>query len=283
MTDIAALLRAHFNAIVTDIGEQLLKTSGNRYGALPREERDKRVGAGLEMLIRDIAEDRRPPGAFDAFFAERTLTRLHQGFDINDLQQTLDACEATLKHLFHAHLPSLEERLTAIERLFEHCEAARAAAFAGAVKAHREMLHEQVAVVQSLSTPILPVYKGVLVLPLIGSVDTARAEQLLERMLAGIAEHRAAAVIIDVTGVSSIDSDVAAHLVRAAQAAGLLGARSIIAGIGAGVARTMAEFGVDFTGVTTSRNLEAALELALGQLELAILPRPALRGGPTRP
>ncbi|MCK6592298.1 MAG: STAS domain-containing protein, partial [Polyangiaceae bacterium] len=265
MTDLAALLRDHFNTIVGDIGDYLINLPGNRYGALPREERDKRVGAGVLTLIQDVAENKKPPGAFSAFFAERTPTRVRQGFDIDDIQQTLDACEFTLKRLFHAHIPSLEERLAAVERTFELCEGARAAAFTSAVKTHRDMLHEQIAVVQSLSTPILPLYQGILVLPLIGSVDTARAEQLLERMLAGIAAHRAAAVIIDVTGVPSIDSDVATHLVRAAQAARLLGAQSIIAGIGADVARTMAALGVDFTGVTTSRNLEAALQLALAR------------------
>jgi anti-anti-sigma regulatory factor len=281
MTYLAGLLRENFTSIVTDIGEDLTRATGNRYAALPREERDKRIGAGLDMLIRDIAEDRRPPGAFDGFFAERTPIRVRQGFDIDDIQQTLTSCERVLRRLFRSLIPSPEERLTAIERVFEHCEAARAACFSNAVKTHQELLREQIAVVQSLSTPILPLYKGVLVLPLIGSVDAARAQQLLERMLAGIAAHRAAAVIIDVTGVPSIDRDVATHLVRAAQASGLLGARSIVAGIGAGVAQTMSELGVDFTGVTTCRNLEAALELALGQLELAILPTP--RGGPRRP
>jgi rsbT co-antagonist protein RsbR len=281
MTDLASLLRENFNTIVTGIGEDLQRATGNRYAALPREERDKRVGAGLEMLLRDIAEDRRPPGYFAGFFAERTPTRVRQGFDIDDIQQTLTSCQHVLRRLFRSILPSPEERLDAIERVFEHCEAARAACFTSAVMAHREMLREQIAVVQSLSTPVLPLYKGVLVLPLIGSVDAARAQQLLERMLAGIAAHRAAAVIIDVTAVPSIDSDVATHLVRAAQASRLLGARSIVAGIGAGVAQTMSELGVDFTGVTTCRNLEAALELALGQLELAILPTP--RGGSGRP
>lgn len=281
MTDLAGLLRDNFNTIVNEVGEDLARTTGNRYGALPREERDKRIGAGLEMLVRDIAEGRTPPGAFADFFVERTPIRVRQGFDIDDLQQTLTSLERVLRRIFRSGIPSPEERIDAFERVFEHCEAARAACFTSAVKAHREVLHEQIAVVQSLSTLVLPLYKGVLVLPLIGSVDAARAQQLLERMLAGIAAHRAAAVIIDVTGVPSIDSDVATHLVRAAQASRLLGARSIVAGIGAGVAQTMSELGVDFTGVTTCRNLEAALELALGQLELAILPIP--RGGAARP
>jgi rsbT co-antagonist protein RsbR len=284
MTDLIGLIRDHHDAIVAEISDALVQATGNRYGALPQEERHKRVSAGFDALLEDFASGApAPSGRLVTFFAERTPVRVRQGFDIDDIQLSLTACEQALSRFFRRHLPSSEEQLDAVERVFELCEAARAACFASAVKAHRELLREQVAVVQSLSTPILPLYQGVLVLPLIGAVDAARAQQLLERMLAGIAAHRAAAVIIDVTGVPSIDRDVATHLVRAAQAAGLLGARSIVAGIGADVARTMAELNVDFTGVTTCGNLEAALQLALGQLDLAILPRSTLRAGPRRP
>lgn len=282
MNSLARLLREHADAIVSEVTEYLVKTPGNRYAALPPEERQRRLMLGFLQLVGDIEADRKPPSHFDAFFAANTPVRVRQGFDIDDIQQTINACERVLRDLFHAQIPSPDERLAALERVYEHCEAARGATFSAAVKAHREMLHEQIAVVQSLSTPILPLYKGVIVVPLIGSVDTARAEQLMQRMLSGIAEHRAAAVIIDVTGVPSIDADVATHLVRAAQAAALLGARATVAGIGAGVARTMADRGIAFTDVTTVANLEAALEHALGQLDLAILPRPRPRPRPSR-
>jgi len=97
------------------------------------------------------------------------------------------------------------------------------------LEAEREALQQRL--IQELSTPIIPVMKGVIVLPLVGSVDAIRASGLMRAMMAGIREHRAKIVILDITGVSIVDTGVAGHFDKTIQAARLKGAETILTGI----------------------------------------------------
>ena len=114
-----------------------------------------------------------------------------------------------------------------------------------------------------LSSPILNVYDGVLLLPLIGAMDAARAEQMTKRLLERIVSTRSPVVILDVTGVPSLDGEVADLLLRAARAAGLLGARTILSGVSPAVAKVAVELGLDLSSLTPSGDLKAALALAI--------------------
>jgi rsbT co-antagonist protein RsbR len=119
--------------------------------------------------------------------------------------------------------------------------------------------------IRELSTPVLPIHDGVLVVPLVGHMDSQRCGQLTEAILAGIQRHRASAVILDVTGVEVIDTAVANHLMQATRAAALLGASCVIVGIAPQVARTLVQIGVDFGEITTRRDLQAGVAYALDQ------------------
>lgn len=117
--------------------------------------------------------------------------------------------------------------------------------------------------VAELSTPVIPVLEGILVMPLIGSIDTERAGRILENLLHSIGEHRAQVAILDITGVPMIDSQVANHLVRAMQAAQLLGARTILTGISPEIAQTMVQLGIDLAGIISCADLQQGVTLAL--------------------
>jgi anti-anti-sigma regulatory factor/PAS domain-containing protein len=116
--------------------------------------------------------------------------------------------------------------------------------------------------VRQLSTPLLPIAEGVLVAPLVGQMDEGRGEHFIEVLLAGIQQHAAKVVLIDVTGVPSIDASVAEKLLRAARAARLLGTRTALVGITSEVARTMVELGFDATGLETYADLRAGMRAA---------------------
>ncbi|MBN1813504.1 MAG: substrate-binding domain-containing protein, partial [Anaerolineae bacterium] len=100
----------------------------------------------------------------------------------------------------------------------------------------QEVIEAQQRAIQELSTPIIPVLEGVIVMPLIGSIDTLRARDVTRKLLAGIREHRARVVILDITGVPIVDSGVAAYLNKTIQAARLKGARTIVTGVSDAVA-----------------------------------------------
>jgi anti-anti-sigma regulatory factor len=117
--------------------------------------------------------------------------------------------------------------------------------------------------VQQLSIPLLPVWEGVIVLPIVGHVDAQRGQALLDALLQGIAERRARVAILDITGIAVVDPAVVAILTRAMQAAALLGATPMLAGISATNAHLMVQQGVANLNVATYRNLQSAIMAAI--------------------
>jgi rsbT co-antagonist protein RsbR len=143
------------------------------------------------------------------------------------------------------------------------------------IEAERERLQQEVIeaqrhVLQELSTPIIPVMERIIVMPLVGSIDTMRARDITRSLLAGIREHRAKVVILDITGVAMVDSGVADHLNKTIQAARLKGARTIVTGISDAVAETIVDLGIDWGGVETLSDLQTGLVVALNSLGIKL-------------
>ncbi|WP_437968050.1 PAS domain-containing protein [Sorangium sp. So ce260] len=133
--------------------------------------------------------------------------------------------------------------------------------------------------IQELSTPSIPIHPGILVVPLIGQMESSRGAQLMESIVRAIERHRAEFVIIDITGVTSVDSAVASHLLQATRAAGLLGAECSVVGASPGIARTVIDLGIELGKITTHRDLEAGFRHALARKGYVIAPRAARRAG----
>jgi rsbT co-antagonist protein RsbR len=134
--------------------------------------------------------------------------------------------------------------------------------------AHREEENAQLIerlrlAVDELSTPVLEVAEGVLVLPVIGVVDSQRSAQMTERLLGEISRNGAGFVILDLTGVEVVDTGTAAAFARLAKAAELLGAQCVLSGLSPMLARTLVELGAEFGGLATERNLRHALTRCL--------------------
>lgn len=129
----------------------------------------------------------------------------------------------------------------------------------------QEVIDAQRQTLAEVSTPLIPVAEGVLVMPLIGAIDSARADRILQVLLAGVAGQQARAVILDITGVRAIDTLVADVLLRAARAVRLLGAEAILTGIGPDVARTLVDLGVDLGGLVTLGSLRDGVGHALAR------------------
>ncbi len=134
--------------------------------------------------------------------------------------------------------------------------------------AEQAALNEQHEAMQRLATPLLPVADGVVVLPLIGTLDPGRAAYVMETLLAGVVHHRAKFAILDITGLHTIDTDAAAGLVRAARAIRLLGAEAIVTGVRPGVAQLLVDLGTDLGGLVVLGDLKAGIAHA-------IAPRPS--------
>lgn len=130
-------------------------------------------------------------------------------------------------------------------------------------KLQEEMLRVKEAALRALSTPLIPIARGVLVMPLIGDIDRARARQVLETLLQGVARNRARVAILDITGVQSAGSDVADGLAQVAQAVRLLGAQVVLTGVQPAMAQVLTNMGSDLTGVITRGTLEDGIVYAM--------------------
>lgn len=137
--------------------------------------------------------------------------------------------------------------------------------------AREHVIRDQVWKIRQLSTPIVPVHKGILILPLVGELDEQRATQMMEAVLEAIFAHEAEYVIIDITGVAFVDDTVANHLIQTAKAANLLGSHVVLAGISPAVAQTMVHLCVNFATIQTCANLQMGIAYALRQQGLALV------------
>jgi rsbT co-antagonist protein RsbR len=131
------------------------------------------------------------------------------------------------------------------------------------IAANLEALGRHQAAIRELSTPVIKVYDRVLLLPLVGAIDSHRAVQVMESVLLHVVEAQEKVIIIDIAGVPVVDTRVADHLLKTTAAVRLLGAQTILTGITAHVARTMVQLGLDVSTMHTVSRLSDGIELAL--------------------
>jgi rsbT co-antagonist protein RsbR len=187
--------------------------------------------------------------------------------------KTSQTCEYQLSaqtgevHHFEARMvvSAIEEVLVIVRDITEqkNAEAEHEALQQQLIDAQKQALLE-------LSTPIIPVIDQIIIMPLVGSIDTQRAKEITRTLLSGISLHGAHIVIIDITGVPLVDSSVAEHLNRSIQAARLKGAHTIITGISDAVAETIVDMGIDWSKIETLRDLQSGLMAAFKRLRLRL-------------
>lgn len=178
------------------------------------------------------------------------------------------------------HIPLVNDRLMQIMREYHEADLKRVRQEQQQIQeavrqaiAERERQTEQLeAMLHDLSTPIVPVYQGIVVVPLMGAIDSHRSREITTRLLAQIMQLHASTVIIDITGVPIVDTGVAQHLLQTAQAANLLGAEALLVGVNPQIAQTMVQLGIDLGTMATLSDLQQGIAYALQRRGLGILP-----------
>lgn len=157
----------------------------------------------------------------------------------------------------------------------------RATRLAAELEEKQRLLQAQDHLLAQLAVPVIQIWEGIVLLPIVGEITTGRGRQVLESLLNAIGEHRAQYALIDITGVPFVDTSVARYLVQSVQAARLLGCQSIMVGLGASVASQMVSLGIDFSDLITRSTLQQGLEFAMQKLSFIVQRTAGPRGGKT--
>jgi rsbT co-antagonist protein RsbR len=139
--------------------------------------------------------------------------------------------------------------------------------------AQTSAVEQQRQTILELQTPVIQVWESILALPIVGSLDTARTQDMNEALLEKIVQTGSEFVILDITGVPVVDTAVAKHLLETVAAARLLGAEVLVVGLSTRTAMTLVHLGLDLTGVTTRTTMAKGLELAFARLGLEVVRR----------
>jgi rsbT co-antagonist protein RsbR len=198
--------------------------------------------------------------AYSRNLSERIIPRGVQTDEVVGIVLLLrDVLARSLFARYHADFEKLNRILDAYEPAANRIAITVAVGF---VQERERTIREQQEAIRELSTPVLQVRERLLILPIIGVIDPQRARQLTEQLLRGIRTNRARVVVIDITGVAAMDSNVANHLVLTVEASRLLGATVIVTGLSPEIAQTLVNIGVDLTKMNTVGDLQGGIEEA---------------------
>jgi rsbT co-antagonist protein RsbR len=138
------------------------------------------------------------------------------------------------------------------------------------LKGREEVIIRQTDEISEISTPVIRVWEGILALPIIGTLDSARTQVVMENLLQQIVETGSRIAILDISGVPTVDSLVAQHLIKTVSATRLMGAECIISGIRPEIAQTIVHLGIDLSNINTKGSLASALKLAYSMLGIEV-------------
>jgi rsbT co-antagonist protein RsbR len=142
--------------------------------------------------------------------------------------------------------------------------------FESFIQGREDVIHRQTGEMDEISTPVIKVWDGVLALPIIGTLDSARTQTVMENLLIQIVETGSEVAILDISGVPTVDSLVAQHLMKTVSATRLMGAECIISGIRPEIAQTIVHLGIDLSSIITKATLASALKAAFSMLSIKV-------------
>jgi rsbT co-antagonist protein RsbR len=205
------------------------------------------------------------------FLQQLSQTRAVQGFSVEATAHFVFSLKkplfAAIRRKFARDTDAMADETWKASELIDRLGMTTVNAF---IVGREQVIRRQQEELLELSTPVVKVWDGVLALPMIGTLDSARTQVVMESLLQRIVDTGSEIAIIDITGVPTVDTLVAQHLLKTVTAIRLMGAECIISGVRPQIAQTIVHLGVDLQGVMTKANLSDALALALKRLGLSV-------------
>jgi rsbT co-antagonist protein RsbR len=273
---IAGVLKKYEDDLVSEwIGE--LKTSGSakesRIGETELFAQAKEFINLLQVAAQgDVANTKSADwAAINEFLEGISRSRVLQGFTSDETATFIFSFKkplfARLREEFGRDAEALADESWVATELLDKMGMLTVRAFQ---KSREDVINRQQEEMLELSTPVVKLWEGILALPMIGTLDSARTQIVMESLLQKIVETGSEIAIIDITGVPTVDTLVAQHLLKTVTAIRLMGADCIISGVRPQIAQTIVHLGVDLQGITTKATLADALSIALKRSGFAI-------------
>lgn len=269
-TRIAAVLKKYEDDLLAEWLREMpsmLAGKEQRFGDLDLQDQAREFLSLLQRATQqgELSKMDRPEwSGVVAFLNDFSRRRVLQGFTSDETATFIFSFKkplfARLKTEFGGDADGLVEAVWEATELLDRLGLMTVRAFQ---KTREEVIQRQQQELLELSTPVVKLWEGVLALPMIGTLDSARTQLVMESLLNEIVETESDIAIIDITGVPTVDTLVAQHLLKTVAAIRLMGADCIISGVRPQIAQTIVHLGVDLQGVTTKASLADALTLAL--------------------
>ncbi|GAB3819115.1 STAS domain-containing protein [Pontibacter rugosus] len=200
-----------------------------------------------------------------------SITRARQGFSPRETGMYVlslkQAICSVLEQEYQNEPETLYKELIIINNLLDNLSMVTFDTF---IKGREEVILRQNDEINEISTPVIRVWEGILALPIIGTLDSARTQVVMENLLQEIVNTGSSIAILDISGVPAVDSLVAQHLIKTVSATRLMGAECIISGIRAEIAQTIVHLGIDLSNIKTKATLASALQLAFSMRNVEV-------------
>ena len=241
--------------------EELREQSDELLDALLKAMTDQNMGDGNSEDFSEVSE----------ILSGISISRARQGFSPREtgiyVFSLKDALMKALQEELKEDPQSLSEAIIRISRLIDGLGIVTFETF---IKGREEVIIRQTDEITEISTPVIRVWEGILALPIIGTLDSARTQVVMENLLQEIVTSGSTIAILDISGVPAVDSLVAQHLIKTVAATRLMGAECIISGIRPEIAQTVVHLGIDLSNIITKASLASALKAAFTMLRLEV-------------
>jgi rsbT co-antagonist protein RsbR len=225
------------------------------------------------MGLTDTNIDDAKSGDFNTvneILASISISRAKQGFSPRETGMYVFSLKDALLETLQQEIKDPLELYTQSIKVGRLIDSFGVETFEAFIKGREEVILRQTDEITEISTPVIQVWDGILALPIIGTLDSARTQVVMENLLQKIVETGSSIAILDISGVPAVDSLVAQHLIKTVSATRLMGAECIISGIRPEIAQTVVHLGIDLTDVITKSSLASALKSAFTMLQLQV-------------
>jgi len=199
-----------------------------------------------------------------------SISRARHGFSPREIGLSIISLKEALMEMIQAEVKDTKDFVDISMKLGRLMDNFSIITFETFIKGREEVILRQTDEITEISTPVIRVWDGIIALPIIGTLDSARTQVVMESLLTEIVESGSSVAILDISGVPTVDSLVAQHLLKTVSATRLMGAECIISGIRPEIAQTIVHLGIDLSDIVTKASLASALQYAFRSLRLEV-------------